>query len=232
MLIETSDKADAKMRVFNRDGSEAMMAGNCLRSLAKYLYDNKIVEKTDMKIETASGIKDLKLYTRDGRVNSVSVNMGLPEFDPAKLPCTLKEDRIIYYPYEVGGRDYMITCLSIGNPHCVVFSDRIDSLDLADIGPLFENAPIFPERINTEFIRVVNRNTIKMRAYERGNGETSACGSGACAAVVAAVENGYLSKNTDITVKVRGGDLIVNYSDDGITLTGDTVLVYKGEAEV
>ena len=232
VLIEASDKADAKMRVFNRDGSEAMMAGNCLRSLAKYLYDNKIVEKTDMKIETASGIKDLKLYTRDGRVNSVSVNMGLPEFDPAKLPCTLKEDRIIYYPYEVGGRDYMITCLSIGNPHCVVFSDRIDSLDLADIGPLFENAPIFPERINTEFIRVVNRNTIKMRAYERGNGETSACGSGACAAVVAAVENGYLSKNTDITVKVRGGDLIVNYSDDGITLTGDTVLVYKGEAEV
>lgn len=131
-------------------------------------------------------------------------------------------------PVTIGDKPFKITCVNMGNPHCVVFCRRVDTLDLEHWGPLFEYAPFFPERINTEFVRVVNPTTIKMRVYERGNGETYACGTGACAAVVAAVENGFCKKDTDITVKVRGGDLLVHYSDEGVTLTGDAVLVYEG----
>ena len=157
--------------------------------------------------------------------------MGMPDFSTKALPCTLDEDEIIDYPITIGAGSYNITCLSVGNPHCVVFKKDIDSIDINKVGPFFEKADIFPERINTEFVRVVNRNTIKMRAYERGNGETFACGTGACAAVVAAVENGFCKKGEEIIVKLKGGDLAVTYNDDGIFMTGNAVLVYEGEAE-
>ncbi|MBR3947938.1 MAG: carbamoyl-phosphate synthase large subunit [Clostridia bacterium] len=231
VLIENSEVADAKMRVFNRDGSEGKMAGNPIRCVAKFLYDKGIVVKEEMTIETGAGIKELKLYVSNKRVTSVQVNMGKPDFSTKALPCTLDEDEIIDYPITIGAGSYNITCLSVGNPHCVVFKKDIDSIDINKVGPYFEKADIFPERINTEFVRVVNRNTIKMRAYERGNGETFACGTGACAAVVAAVENGFCKKGEEIIVKLKGGDLAVTYNDDGIFMTGNAVLVYEGEAE-
>ena len=157
--------------------------------------------------------------------------MGKAELNPAKIPVGLPGDKIICHPVTIGNKEYNITCVATGNPHCVVFVDNVDKLDLQQIGPQFENSPLFPERVNTEFVRVVNESTIKMRVWERGNGETPACGTGACAAVVAAVENGYCKKGVDVTVKVRGGDLLVNYTDDRITLTGDCNTVYKGEIE-
>ena len=231
VLVENSDVADARMRVFNRDGSEGKMAGNAIRCVAKFLYDKGIVQKEEMTIETGAGIKSVKVYVSNKRVTAVEVYMGKPDFSARNLPCALDEDEIIDYPITIGPSSYNITCLSVGNPHCVVFKRDIDTLDLKKIGPGFEYADIFPERINTEFVRIVNRHTIKMRAYERGNGETFACGTGACAAVVAAVENGFCDKGEEITVKLKGGDLAVTYNDDGIYLTGNAVLIYEGEAE-
>ncbi len=231
VLMEHSDIADARMRVFNRDGSQAAMAGNSIRCVGKYLYDNEIVRKTDMAIETVSGVKKLHLYTASGEVSLVTAEMGSVEFTPERIPARLTGDRILDRPVEIADGEYRITCLSVGNPHCVVFVNRVDDVDVESVGPLFEHAEIFPERINTEFVRVVNRNTIKMRVYERGNGETSACGTGACAAVVAAVENGLCAKGEPVTVKVRGGDLIVVYDGEKVSLTGDAVLVYTGETK-
>ncbi|MBQ1544179.1 MAG: carbamoyl-phosphate synthase large subunit [Clostridia bacterium] len=243
VLMEPSDAADARMRIFNRDGSEGEMAGNSIRSVGKYLYDNGYVHKDELTIETAAGIRQLKLYTRDGRVSFVSVNMGKAELEAAKLPVdrsaletalsgSSAPGRVINMPVKIGDSEYRITCCSIGNPHCVVFVDRVDALDLETIGPLFENAPIFPERINTEFVRVVNRNTLKVRVYERGNGITMACGTGACGAVIAAVENGFCPKGEDITVKLPGGDLTVNYTNEEVILSGDTVQVFRGQYEL
>ena len=231
VLIEESENADAKMRIFNIDGSEGKMAGNSIRCLGKFLYDNDMVKKENMKIETASGIKELKLFTRNGLVSSVTVNMGSAEFKPSLIPVALDGESIINRKAVFGGKDYNITCVSVGNPHCVVFVDNVDKTDIETVGPQFESSRLFPERINTEFVRIVNSRTLKMRVWERGNGETPACGTGACAAVAAAVANGYCNKGEDITVKLRGGDLIVNYTDECITLTGDCNLVYKGEIE-
>ena len=231
VLIEESKIANAKMRVFNLDGSEGKMAGNSIRCVGKFLYDNDIVKKDKITIETASGVKVLRLFTRDGKVSSVKVSMGKAELNAAKIPVLIDSEKAINYPAEIGSKQYNITCCAVGNPHCVVFVDNVDRIDIESVGPQFETAPIFPERVNTEFVRVVNSKTLKMRVWERGNGETQACGTGACAAVIAAVENGYCNKDEDITVKVKGGDLIVNYSDTGVTLTGDCNLVYKGEIE-
>lgn len=228
VLIEDSDIADAKMRIFNRDSTEGRMAGNSIRSVGKYLYDNGYVHNEKITIETASGVKALELYTRDGRVNYVTVAMGQADLSARSLPTTLPVDEVLNYPVTVGNKEYNITCCSIGNPHCVVFCDRVDSVDVASVGPLFEHASIFPDRINTEFVRVVNKNMLKMRVYERGNGETLACGTGACAAVIAAVANGYCNKGEDITVKLPGGDLVINYTDDQVSLSGNTLLVYRG----
>lgn len=230
VLIEKSDIADAKMRIFNLDGSEGKMAGNCIRCVAKYLYDNKIVVKDTMKIETASGIKALKLFMMNGKVTSVSVQMGKAELDAQKIPVNFT-GRVINQPLVVGDTEYGVTCVSVGNPHCVVFCNKVDAVDIQAVGPLFESHEKFPERINTEFVRVVNERTIKMRVWERGNGETMACGTGACAAVVAAVENVHCLKGEDITVKLRGGDLMVNYDDDEITLTGNAKLIFQGVIE-
>ena len=228
VLIEKSEVADAKMRIFNRDGSEGKMAGNSIRSVAKYLYDNGYAFTEDMTVETAAGIKAMHLFTRDGRVNYVEVDMGQADLKAASLPTTFEDDIILNKAVMIGGQEYNITCCSIGNPHCVVFCDRVDPIDLSVVGPQFEYAEFFPDRINTEFVRVVNDTTLKVRVYERGNGETMACGTGACAAVIAACENGYCRRGDDITVKLPGGDLIVNYTEERVTLSGNTALVFKG----
>jgi carbamoyl-phosphate synthase large subunit len=227
-LIENSEDADAKMRIYNRDGSEGRMGGNGIRCVAKYLHDSGKTEKDEMSIETASGVKNVKVYTRYGKVSSALVEIGKANLNVKSLPCTLPTEKAISYPVNIGGMMYSITCVSVGNPHCVVFTDMVDTLDLKKLGPVFENAEIFPERVNTEFVRVVNPTTLRMRCFERGSGETMACGTGACAAVVAAVENGLCQKGTDISVHVKGGVLTVNYSDDCVTLMGDAALVYEG----
>ncbi len=228
VLIERSRVADAKMRTYNRDGSEGKMAGNNIRCVGKYLYDNGYIRSETLTVETASGICRLKLYLRDGKVNAVSVDMGKAEFSVHALPAVCEEEQMIDYPLSVGGTTYRVTCVSVGNPHCVVFCDSIDGLDLEQIGPQFEYADCFPERINTEFVRVIDRNHLRIRVWERGNGETLACGTGACAAVIAAVKNGYCDQGSDVTVKLLGGDLMVNYSENRVVLTGSASMVYEG----
>ena len=232
VLIEGSDIADAKMRVFNKDGSQGKMAGNCIRCVGKYLFDKKIVPKMEMTIETASGVKELTLYSYGGQVRTVRVNMGKAQLLPSQIPVLLEGDRAMFRPVTVGDQVYNISCVNMGNPHCVVFCERVDRVDLPRVGPLFENNKLFPERVNTEFVRVINRKTLKMRVWERSNGETLACGTGACAAVVAAVENCFCAKGEDITVKVRGGQLVVNYTDEAVFLTGNADLVYSGTVEI
>ena len=231
ILMEHSRKADARMLMYNADGSRGAMAGNALRCMAKYLYDNNIVRKDVMTIETDTGVKTVTVYTTNGKVTSAAVDMGYATLDTTALHLNLPEKEIVDYPVTIGGEEYAITCVDMGNPHCVVFCPRVDGVNVEQVGPQFEHADYFPDRINTEFIRVVNKNTIKMRVWERGSGETLACGSGACAAVVAAVANNLCSKGSDVTVKVRGGDLVVNYTDEKVTLTGDAKLVYTGQAE-
>ena len=231
VLIENSDTCDAKMRSFNKDGSEGKMAGNNIRCLSKYLYDKGYVKKENMSIETVSGVHNLKLYIRDGKVSSVSVDMGRGNFNAKDVPVKTEAKEVINMPVKIDKKSYNITALSVGNPHCVVFCDEIDSLNLAKIGPKFEYSSLFPERINTEFVRVINKNLLRMRVWERGNGETLACGTGACAAVAAACKIGLCDIGKDITVKLAGGDLTVNYTEDTITLTGNTVSVFEGEFE-
>lgn len=232
VLICPSDVADAKMRMFNLDGSEGKMCGNAIRCVGKYLYDNKIVEKNHLTIETLSGIKKLELKKQNGEVQFVTVDMGKAELDPKKIPVSLDGDKVVDVKVEIGGRKENITCVSMGNPHCVVFYENIDTLNLEEIGPKFENNKIFPDRVNTEFIKVIDSHTLKMRVWERGSGETWACGTGACAAAVAAVENGYCKKGDDITIKLIGGDLVIKYTDGGVFMTGGASKVFDGEIEI
>ncbi|MDD4545872.1 MAG: carbamoyl-phosphate synthase large subunit [Oscillospiraceae bacterium] len=232
VLICPSDIADAKMRMFNLDGSEGKMCGNAIRCVAKYLYDNDIVKKDRLTIETLSGLRKLKLYFQNGKVNSAMVDMGRAELVPSKIPVRMEGDSIISRPVKIDGKDYDITCVSVGNPHCVVFMDHLDNINIEKVGPMFENAPLFPERVNTEFVTVINRTTLKMRVWERGSGETWACGTGACAAAVAAVLNGYCPKDEEITVRLKGGNLIVRYSDDTIYMTGNAIKVFEGTVEI
>ncbi|MEG6520830.1 carbamoyl-phosphate synthase large subunit [Desulfotomaculum sp. 1211_IL3151] len=232
VLMLPSDVADAKMRMFNLDGSEGKMCGNAIRCMAKYLYDNAQVRKPEMTIETLSGIKHLTLYTKNGLVSSVRVDMGKAELNPAKIPVKLPGDRIVATEAAIGGRKYAITCISMGNPHCVVFCEAVDGLRLSEIGPLFETAPLFPDRVNTEFVEVIDRNHLKMRVWERGSGETLACGTGACASTVAAVLNGHCDKDTDIIVRLLGGELTVRYTDDAVFMTGECKKVFDGTVEI
>ena len=228
VLIEKSDVADVKMRSFNRDGSEGKMAGNNIRCVAKYVHDRGLVPGEELTVETGSGVKHLRLFLRDGAVSSVEVDMGSASLRASEIPVKSERERLVNCPIRVGGREYHVTCVNVGNPHCVVFCDAIDGLELEELGPQFEYAPIFPERVNTEFVRMVNRHTLRMRVWERGSGETLACGTGACAAVVAACENGLCDKGSDVRVSLLGGELTVNYSDERILLTGGASVVFEG----
>lgn len=252
VLVGKTDKADASMKFFNLDGSEGKMAGNAIRAVAKYLYDNNINGTADkhnkndttasITIKTASGVKPLTVYKLNGKVSSVMVDMGKPSFSAESLPTTLKEiplnvpglpeKAIVNTQLTVNGTHYDVTCVSVGNPHCVVFCGFVDKINLEKIGPAFENNSVFPERTNTEFVRVVGPNELKMRTWERGNGETPACGTGACAAVIAAVLNGYCKMNENITVNVRGGKMIVKYTGDSVYLSGNTELLYEGNITI
>lgn len=233
VLICPSDTADAKMRMFNIDGSEGKMCGNAIRCVGKYLYDNGIRVKDHLTIETLSGIKTLDLHVKDGKVDSVSVDMGKAVLTPRDIPVVSDLESVVSQPIVVGGASYRITCVSMGNPHAVVFLDAIDSLDLEKIGPLFEHHPLFPERVNTEFVRHLNENTVEMRVWERGSGETMACGTGACATVVACVLNGLCAHDEEITVKLRGGNLRIRYNTDGtVIMNGTATKVFEGEVEL
>lgn len=237
VLICPSSVADAKMRMFNLDGSEGKMCGNAIRCVGKYLYDNGIVSKNEISVETLSGIKYLALTVKDGKVDTVKVNMGKAELDGKKIPTTF-DGVVVKKPAIVDGAEYKVTCVSMGNPHCVVFlSDApwlnsLDALEIEKIGPKFENAEYFPDRVNTEFIEVLGRNHIRMRVWERGSGETLACGTGACAAAVASVLNGYAVKGEDVTVDLIGGQLKINYTDERVMMTGKAEVVFNGEVEV
>ena len=236
ILVAPSKVADAQMKMYNRDGTEGKMCGNGIRCVGKFLYDHGMVnikEKDEITIETLSGIKSLKAYTTDGEVKTLRVDMGKAILDPKLIPVDLSGDKVVDRRVTIGMQDYRITCVSMGNPHCVVFVDSdIDNINLEEIGPLFENDPIFPERVNTEFVTVLNDKTIKMRVWERGSGETWACGTGACAVAVAACENGFCKKGDDIKIKLKGGDLIINYTDETVYMTGNAEKVYEGEVEV
>ena len=232
VLILRSQLADAKMRLFNLDGSEGSMGGNAIRCVAKYLYDNGIVQKQNMRIETLSGIRELQLYTKNNMVSSVKVDMGYAELQPEKIPVKLSGKNVVARPVTIGGKEYIITCVSMGNPHAVVFIKSVDKFNLHQIGPLFENNELFPDRVNAGFIEVMGRNHLKLRVWERGSGETQACGTGACAAAVAAVLNGYCDKETDIKVQLPGGELIIKYTDETVYLTGDCIKVFDGTVEI
>ncbi|WP_429143016.1 diaminopimelate epimerase [Anaerotaenia torta] len=231
VLILPSDTADARMRMFNLDGSEGKMCGNAIRCIAKYLYDNNIVRKLDMTIETLSGIRRLNLYTRNSFVSTVRVDMGRAELHPSQIPVRLPGDCVVARPVTIGGKTMEITCVSMGNPHCVVFCEDVARLRLAETGPLLENDKLFPDRVNAEFVELMGRNYLKMRVWERGSGETMSCGTGACAAAVAAVLNGYCDKDSDIRVVLPGGELTVRYTEDAVFMTGDCKKVFDGIVE-
>ncbi len=233
ILICDSEVADVKMRMFNADGSEGKMCGNGIRCVAKYCYDNAIVNKKQLTIETLSGIKHVDVHTQNGVAKLITVDMGKAELSPKKVPVKLEGKSVINQSVKVDGKDYDVTCVSMGNPHCVIFVKNVENLNIAKIGKAFEESPLFPEGVNVEFVKVIDKRTLKMRVWERGSGETWACGTGACAVAVAAVLNGYCNKEEEISVKLLGGDLTVKYAqDDTVYMTGGAVKVYDGEVEV
>ena len=229
ILIKSSDKADFFMEMYNADGSQGKMCGNGIRCVGKYVYDNKMTDKTTITVETLSGIKTLVLNVEDDKVKTVRVNMGSPILESAKVPVVSEKDKVIDEPVMVNNKEYRITCVSMGNPHAITFVDDIDSLDIEHIGPMFEKKEIFPEQVNTEFIQVVSRDVIKMRVWERGSGETLACGTGACASVVACVLKGLTEDK--VTVKLLGGDLFIEYNrdEDAVYMTGPARITFTGE---
>lgn len=230
VLILPSDKADFGMRMFNADGSEGKMCGNASRCIGKYVYEKNLTRKTEITLETLSGVKRLSLDVRGGRVLSVGVDMGKAELECGKIPVLSDKPRLIGETVRIAGFSAKITCISMGNPHCVVFCDNVEALNLEKIGPEFENSPIFPERVNTEFVEVKSPSHLLMRVWERGSGETMACGTGACAAAVAAAENGVCGRGENITVTLRGGDLDILYRGDGtVVMTGTADFVYDGK---
>ena len=234
ILVCPSRFADAKMRIFNADGSEGKMCGNGIRCVGKFIYDKGLVpaEKTTVTIETLSGVKTLELTVKDGKAQSARVDMAAAILTPADIPVIFDGDRMIDAPLEVNRKIWNVTAVSMGNPHCVTFVDDVDGLDLERIGPYFEKHPAFPERVNTEFVKVIDDHTLQMRVWERGSGETWACGTGACATAVAACLNGYCQKGEDITVRLRGGDLVIRYTDETVIMTGPAATVFEGEVEV
>ena len=232
ILIETSEVADFKMDMYNNDGSRGKMCGNGIRCVAKYVYDKGLTNKTKITVETLSGIKELALTVKEGKVTEVTVDMGTPITKASFIPVITEKETLIKEPITVLGKNYEITCVSMGNPHAVVFVEDIKSLPLEKIGPEFEHNSIFPDRVNTEFIKVVDRNTLEMRVWERGSGETLACGTGACASVVASILNGLTED--EVTVKLLGGDLKIRYDRvaNTVFMTGPAVKVFDGEIDL
>lgn len=229
ILIKPSEVADFRMDMYNADGSQAEMCGNGIRCVAKYVYDYGLTDQTELSVETLAGIKYLKLQIADGKVSRITVNMGQPELVPDKIPVQADGDRVVDEPIVVNGVTYKMTCVSMGNPHCIVFVDDTADFPLEEIGPMFENHERFPKRVNTEFIQILNRNEVNMRVWERGSGETLACGTGACASAVACVLNGLTED--EITLHLLGGDLSVrwNQEENLVYMTGPAKVVFDGE---
>ena len=230
VLIMPSDKADFRMRMFNADGSEGKMCGNATRCIGKFVYDKGLTDKTRITLETLSGVKILDLDVKDGKVEKVTVDMGKANFKAGEIPVISGSNEVVEQELTVGDRTDKITCVSMGNPHCVIFTEGIDSLELEKIGPGYENHPMFPERINTEFVEFIDPHTLKMRVWERGSGETLACGTGACATVSAAVKTGRCPADEFVTVKLIGGNLEIMYKTDGtVIMKGPAAFSFEGE---
>ena len=235
VLIRPSSVADFKMEIYNADGSRAKMCGNGIRCVAKYVYDYGLTNRTDITVETDSGIKTLHLTVENQKVKLVEVDMGAPILVPEEIPVdagaikAAGDGPIVNQPMTVNGKDYRVTCVSMGNPHCIVPVEDVDGLKIEEIGPFFERHPAFPARVNTEFIRVIDSNTVQMRVWERGSGETLACGTGTCATVVAGVLNGLCDRKA--LVHLLGGDLEIewNEADNCVYMTGSATEVFEGE---
>ncbi len=234
ILIRPSQVADCEMDMYNLDGSQGAMCGNGIRCVAKYVFDHGIVNKTSISITTKSGIKYVDLTVKDGKASLIRVNMGSPILQATQIPVVADTEQVIDAPIQVDGQEYHYTAVSMGNPHAIVYVEDTDSLDLAKIGPSFENHVNFPDRINTEFVQVLDEHTVKMRVWERGSGETLACGTGACAVAVASILNGHVSPDTPVTVKLLGGDLQIfwNRSENLVYMTGPAVTVFDGQIDL
>ena len=232
ILISPSDKADFKMNIYNADGSEGMMCGNGIRCVSKYVYDNGMTDKDEISVETRSGIKLIKMNVENGKVVGARVNMGEPILEAEKIPTKFDGENVIRQKLTIGKKEYEVTCVSMGNPHCIVYVDDVKNIDLEKIGPKFENNEMFPERINTEFVHVVSDTELDMRVWERGSGETLACGTGSCAVTVASVLCGYCKRNTEIKINLLGGTLTDIWTDGGdVYMTGPAATVCTGEIE-
>lgn len=230
IMINPSDKADFEMEMYNADGSRGEMCGNGIRCVAKYVYDYGLTDKTHISVETLGGIKYLDLTVEEGKVKMVKVDMGKPELEPLKIPVKASGDKAVDEPILVGGNEYRMTCVSMGNPHAVIFIGcDVREFPLEEIGPKFENHERFPNRVNTEFVRVIDRRTAEMRVWERGSGETLACGTGACAVAVACALNGFTED--EVTVRLLGGDLQIRWDreKDTVFMTGPAEVVFDGE---
>jgi diaminopimelate epimerase len=227
ILICPSDKGDFRMRMFNADGSEGAMCGNGIRCVAKFCYDKGLTDKTSIAVETKGGMKYLDLTVENGKVSKVKVDMGAPILEAEKIPVVGLGEQVIGVPVTVDGKEWTMTCVSMGNPHAVVWCDDVDGLEIEKIGSKFENHPMFPDRVNTEFVRVIDRNNVQMRVWERGSGETLACGTGACATAVACFQNGLTDRN--VTVHLLGGDLEIEVTEGSVFMTGPATTVFEGE---
>lgn len=229
ILIGPSCKADFRMNIYNADGSQAEMCGNGIRCVAKYVYDYGLTDKTKITVETLAGVKTLHLTVEDGKVALVEVNMGAPILTPKQIPVNVDESPVVNVPIEVRGKDYHMTCVSMGNPHAVIFMDYVKEMDIEAIGPFFENHPIFPKRTNTEFVEVLDRKNVNMRVWERGSGETLACGTGSCATAVACILNDKTDE--EVTIHLLGGDLKIRWdrTNNEIFMTGPATVVFDGE---
>lgn len=228
IMINPSDVADCEMEMYNADGSRGEMCGNGIRCVGKYVYDYGLTDKTEISVETLAGIKYLKLFVENGKVVKVTVDMGSPILTPAEIPVVADGERAVDEPILVDGEEYRMTCVSMGNPHAIVYLDDVQGLEIEKIGPKFENHERFPNRVNTEFVKVLDRHTVEMRVWERGSGETLACGTGACATAVACILNGLTED--DVTVKLLGGDLQIQWDKEKNTvfMTGPATVVFDG----